>query len=425
MSSSQPQFRINGVVDTSKTVWQNIEEIAASASAFVTFNVQTGRYEIVINGPGDPVFDFNDDNIVGSISLTETGFQELYNVVEISFPHRDLNDQRDTIRIEIPPENRNFWEPQNVLTIDTDLISNPVQAEQIALTELKQSRVSKAIEFQTDFSSYGLSAGDIVSVTNSIFDWDAKPFRIISISEDDDDQGNILLSYTCLEYDADVYDYSDLNRFIRTRENGFTSYYQSTGVAEVNAVNTAENVSAAIETEEGKTIIADAGIPILQTATTGWTPSVIQGVFTSGPGSSFGTQFGITGNPSKLMQVTFEGPTGIFNYDTVINGSTVSRSINAGIPCQIVFEYSSNGGSSWTPLQTRFLDWQTYTTVLNISNTPIGLYRLTVSAVPTYDLDQEGGNLITPTGYAIASLNVDADGDGNADGAILSVVIFE
>jgi hypothetical protein len=424
-TSTQPQFRINGVVDTSRTVWQNVEDIAASASAFVTFNTQSGRYEIVINGPAESEFEFTDDNIVGPIRLSETGFQDLYNVAEISFPHKDLNDQRDTIRIEIPPENRNPFEPQNTLSIQSDLINDPVQAEQIALTELKQSRVSKLIEFETDFSTYGLSAGDVVSVTNEIFAWEQKLFRIISIQETDDDAGGIQLSYSCLEYDESVYDYSDISRFIRTRENGFTSFYQSTGIAEVQAVNTAEDLDAALQTDEGKTIITETGIPILQTAATGWTPAEIQSVFNGGVGSNFGTQFGITGNPSKLMQLSFEGPTGVFTYNTTINGSTVSRSINAGIPCQLVFEFSDDNGSTWTALQSRFMDWQTYTTVLNISNTPVGLYRLTVTKVNTFDLDQEGSNVVNPTGYTIASLNVDADGDGNAEGAILSIVIFE
>jgi hypothetical protein len=424
-TSTQPQFRINGVVDTSRTVWENVEDIAASASAFVTFNTQSGRYEIVINGPAESVFEFTDDNIVGPISLSETGFQDLYNVVEISFPHKDLNDQRDTIRFEIAPENRNPFEPQNTLSIQTDLINDPVQAEQIALTELKQSRVSKLIEFETDFSTYGLSAGDVVSVTNEIFAWEQKLFRIISIQETDADDGGIQLRYSCLEYDEAVYDYSDISRFIRSRENGFTSFYQSTGVADVKAVNTAENLDAALQTDEGKTIITETGIPILQTAATGWTPEDIEDVFNGGPGANFGTEFNITGNPSKLMQLSFEGPTGVFTYNTTINGSTVSRSINAGIPCKITFEYSSNGGATYTPLQSRFLDWATYTTVLNISNTPIGRYRLTIEKVITFDLDQEGSNVVTPTGYTISSLNVDADGDGNDEGAILSIVLFE
>ena len=163
----------------------------------------------------------------------------------------------------------------------------------------------------------------------------------------------------------------------------------------------------------------------MQTAATGWTPEDIEDVFNGGPGANFGTEFDITGNPSKLMQLSFEGPTGVFTYNTTINGSTVSRSINAGIPCKITFEYSSNGGATYTPLQSRFLDWATYTTVLNISNTPVGRYRLTIEKVITFDLDQEGSNVVTPTGYTISSLNVDADGDGNDEGAILSIVLFE
>jgi hypothetical protein len=197
-----------------------MEELASAASSWVTFDNSIGKWSVVINKTGTSNFSFNDDNIVGGINITETAFDEMYNSVEVQFPHRDLLNQRDWVRVTIPLANRLPNEPDNLLTIQTNVINDPVQAEQIALTELKQSRVNKIVEFSSDFSSLGVTAGDIVDITNTEYDWAAKLYRIVSVSEEDDDEGNIVLRYTCLEYDQDVYNYGDITRFERSRATG-------------------------------------------------------------------------------------------------------------------------------------------------------------------------------------------------------------
>jgi hypothetical protein len=220
MTTAQNRYEINGYVDTNNNVYENIESIASAAGAWVTFDHTIGKWSIVINKTGTSTFSFNDSNIIGNISLTETNFTEMYNSVEMQFPHEELLDQTDWVRVDILTGDRLPNEPTNRLTIQTSLINDPVQAQQIALTELKQSRVNKMIEWQSDFSCLGITAGDIVDISNTEFNWNQKLFRIISVGEEDDADGNIVLSFTALEYDADVYDYTDLSRFARSRATG-------------------------------------------------------------------------------------------------------------------------------------------------------------------------------------------------------------
>jgi hypothetical protein len=219
---TQARYRVNGYLDTNNTILQNLEELASSATSFVSFDTTTGKWTISINRIATSSYSFNDDNIVGGIQVSETEFDSMYNSVEVQFPHKDLTNQRDWVRVDIPTANRLPNEPINTLTISTNVINDPIQAEQIGITELKQSRINKVVEFQTDFSTLGLKAGDLIDITNSIYAWTNKLFRIISISEEDDDEGNIILNYVCLEYDADVYDYSNLEYFERSRATGIT-----------------------------------------------------------------------------------------------------------------------------------------------------------------------------------------------------------
>lgn len=232
-------FSINGVIDTSKPVLQNMEDLASAAGSWLTYDIHTGLWCVVINREGTSVASFNDDNIIGGINITSTGLTDLYNSVEIEFPNADILDQKDFIKFQISNAAKYPNEPDNELKITVDIINNPVQAELIASRELKQSRVDKVIQFSTDYSKLGLAAGDLIDVTSSMYNYAAKVFRVISVSEEDSDDGVLGLSVTALEYDADVYSTAGLvktersigNEIVARRNNTAiqTSEDQSTG----------------------------------------------------------------------------------------------------------------------------------------------------------------------------------------------------
>lgn len=214
------RYRINGLLATEKTAMANMEQLCNAAGCWLTYDIHDGKWAFVINKAGTSVSSFDDSNIIGAITVSGTGLTDLYNKVKVEFPHRDLRDQTDYVEIEIPGADRNANEPDNTLNIKYDIINDPVQAELLGFIELKQSRVDKVIKFQTDFSKIGLKAGDIIDVTNTIYGFSSKLFRIVSIAEQDTDEGNIVLDITALEYDANVYDESDLYRYERTNSNG-------------------------------------------------------------------------------------------------------------------------------------------------------------------------------------------------------------
>lgn len=214
------KFKINGVISTDKNVMQNLETLCSAAGAWLTFDIHTGRWSVIINRAGSSKYTFNDENIIGNIDISGTGIAELYNSVRVEFPHIDLNDELDFVNIEIPDSDRNPSEQDNTLNIQFDCFNDPVQAELIGFRELKQSRVDKIIRFRTDFSVLGIKAGDIIDVTNDVYNFDAKKFRVVTVEEDDSDNNAITLSITALEYDESVYNTDDLSRYERSNSNG-------------------------------------------------------------------------------------------------------------------------------------------------------------------------------------------------------------
>lgn len=214
---SQP-YRINGVVDTAQTVLQNLNNICTASGCWLTYDISTGKWCVVINKTGTSVASFNDSNIIGSINVSGTGVNELYNSVSVEFPHADLRDQKDYVDLEIPSADRFENEVDNKLNIQTDLINDPITAQYMGNVELKQSRVDKIIEFRTDYSKISLKAGDLIDVTSSMYGYTNKVFRIIKVEEEDGDA--LSISITALEYDANIYSTSGLIRTERTKRNG-------------------------------------------------------------------------------------------------------------------------------------------------------------------------------------------------------------
>lgn len=247
------RYSINGVVDTKKTVMQNIETLASAAGTWLSYDNYEGKWSFIINRAGDSIASFDDSNILGPITLNGTGLNDLYNSVKIEFPHIDLNDQKDFVQIDVLESSRNSNEPDNTLNLQYDIINNPVQAEIIALQELKQSRVDKVITFVTDFSQLGIKPGDIIDVTNSYYGFSAKKFRIISVADSDTDEGNIELKITALEYDDNVYSTDDLSQFTVTN---------STGIVTIGAIGVPGNASVTVyNTDARPRIVATSTAP--------------------------------------------------------------------------------------------------------------------------------------------------------------------
>lgn len=214
------QYEINGVIDTAQNVLDNMSQIASAAGCFITWDPDQGKWSVIVNEPDVSIKSFNDDNIVGAITVSSSGVNELYNSATIEFPHRDIRDSVDIIDVAIPLNQRFPQELDNNLNIKIDCINNPVQAQLIATRELKQSRVDKIIRFSTDYTSNGLKAGDLIDVTASMYGFAAKVFRIISIEEEDTDEGVILFSITAREYDPDVYSTAGLEYKTRNKRTG-------------------------------------------------------------------------------------------------------------------------------------------------------------------------------------------------------------
>ena len=328
-------FKVNGVIDTSKTVVQNLQDICAASGCWLSYDIAQGKWAVAINTTGSSIASFNDSNIIGGINISSTGLTELYNSVEIEYPHKDIKDRKDYITFSIADGSRYPNEPDNVLQLQTDLVNDPIQAAYIASRELKQSRVDKVIEFRTDFSKLGLKAGDLIDITNTPYGYTNKVFRIVSITEDDADDGVLSLSIQALEYDADVYSTTGLERDDRFTDTGIITKDKNTATTASDGAASSNNLTNAL--------LGAGGAALLASLLNGFTKT---GSLTTGARA-------YTGN--GLSPTVFAFQTGI--VDLPVPATVAYASMNLGYSTTLPYtgiykiKYNANWGGSGKPGQ--------------------------------------------------------------------------
>ena len=422
MSGQQQLFTINGLVDTSKTVWQNLEELAGASAAFVTWDPYTFQYGVVINQPGVSIRSFTDDNIIGAINLTETPFDELYNSAEVRFPNKDIRDKTDTIRYDPPAADRYDFEPDNKLSIQFDFVNDPIQADVIARTELKQSRINKTISFTTDFQQLDLAPGDIIDLTQLYWGWTAKLFRIVEITQTDTNAGEIYVDIVAVEYDADVYNYNDLSRYERTVSTGVPAVKNNAAVQIKNDEGLGDQVGRALETDQGRTAIAAQGVPIIAVENFGYSTSTLDSVLNGA--ASFGAviQLATSSGGAKLMQIALEGPQAAVNYTTYIDEVSTARQYIGSVPLYVRVEFSADN-ITYNLLSERYLEWTSNITSFNLTNITNGFFKITAVKTDTLVLDQDDG--VAGVGATLAIGTVATSAAPSGDAAQISFIVLE
>jgi hypothetical protein len=199
------RYQINGLVNTKDNVLSNLQRLADNSGAFLNYDITTGTWGVVINRDSASVLSFNDSNIISGIDLTGTTLDSLYNSVRVEFPHRQVRDQRDVITLDLPTDYRNANEPDNELQITLDLINEPLQARELGYLALYQNRMDQVVTFATDYSKINTEAGDVISITSSVYGWTDKPYRVIRVKEIEGEDGGIAVEITAQEYDETMY----------------------------------------------------------------------------------------------------------------------------------------------------------------------------------------------------------------------------
>jgi len=221
--STQPRYRINGVLDAGQSVLSNVDRIVSACDSWMTYNAALGQWSVVINKAESTAYAFNDNNIIGEIRVSATDITSSINQVEARFPFKENRDQAAFVNIETPSGLLYPNEPVNKYSITYDLVNDSVQANYLANRLLEQAREDLIVGFTTTYYGIQVDAGDVVSVTNSDYGWNAKLFRVMKVNEASLPDGNLGARLELSEYNAQVYDDFDITQFTPIPNSGLAS----------------------------------------------------------------------------------------------------------------------------------------------------------------------------------------------------------
>ena len=224
--ATQPRFVFNGVIDTNRSIMDNLQDMASCCDCLIKYNEITAQWGVIVQQPTYTVaMDINDSNMVSAISISPIDLAGSYNIIECKFPDNSVQDTFNTATFdlaEIAPSLLFANEPVNKMSISLPLVNNDVQAQYIANRLLKSAREDLQLQASINYVGIQLEAGDIVTVTNANYGWTAKPFRVNKIIEQFADDGAIVAKLTLSEFNPTVYDDVSITQFQTAPNTGIS-----------------------------------------------------------------------------------------------------------------------------------------------------------------------------------------------------------
>jgi len=216
-SLSQPRFKFNGVIDTTKSIMDNLQDMTACCDCQLKYNEVTAQWGVIVQKPTYTVaMALNDSNMVSAITITPLDIASSYNIVECKFPDSTQQDAFNSASFNlstIAPALLYPNEPVNKASLSLPLTNNSVTAQYIANRLLKAGREDLQVSVDVNYVGIQLDAGDIVTITNSNYGWVDKLFRINKLVQQFADDGAIIVKLNLSEYNPAVYDDVTVTQF--------------------------------------------------------------------------------------------------------------------------------------------------------------------------------------------------------------------
>lgn len=226
-SATQPRFTFNGTIDTAQKIMPNIQVMADCCDCLVKYNEVVGQWGVIVQSPSVSVaMALDDSNIIGAITVTPLDLSNSFNQIEVKFPDGTSKDSFNVSTLDLAIVNPSLMfanEPVNKQTLSLPLVNNSVQAQYLANRMLEGAREDLQVQCEVDFTGLQLEAGDIVTMTNARYGWDAKQFRIVKVTQKVTDAGVITASLSLGEYNAAVYDDRAITEFTPSPNTGLGS----------------------------------------------------------------------------------------------------------------------------------------------------------------------------------------------------------
>ena len=231
-TATQARYRINGPLDLSTNCLSNLQDIADACDSWLQYSELVGKWKVVINKPYSgtlsSLYSIDSSVLIGGIDIIPLDLNQTFNSVEVQYPNNPIKDQTDVRVIDLTDPTTDWYRPDllspneaaNRLTIQYQIVNNYVQAVYLGVRRLLQSREDLTITCNLDYSGIQIEAGDVVRVTLEEYGWVDKLFRVSTVTEIKQSNGNLGASIVAFEYNDDVFADNAIQNFVPADNTG-------------------------------------------------------------------------------------------------------------------------------------------------------------------------------------------------------------
>ncbi|MFW5981522.1 MAG: phage tail protein, partial [bacterium] len=196
----EKRFELDIVIDQEKSALDWITEILSAFKGFLFYS--NGKLKLKIDKPEDPVQEFamNDevDNIIsGSFSRKEKSRKDRFS--EVTVKYTDPAQNYEQIGARFTDESLTFENKTDITILGINRFSQA--GREARYFQRKSSLCTTMATWGAGIDSIHCEVGDVVLLSHDNPGWEEKPFRVMEISEQENDEMQI----TAIEYNEAIY----------------------------------------------------------------------------------------------------------------------------------------------------------------------------------------------------------------------------
>ena len=204
-TTSQKRFTCNLAIQPNVDSKENIAEILKTFKASLPFI--NGKYVVSMEIAGSSVMSFDNDNVIGGVSLAYADRSKRLNQVTVKFPNATKSYKEDAVTwpTDASTEYSTYLTEDNNEKLNTEAtlsgVTSHAQAIDMAEFMVRDSRKQQIVTFKAQPLAMQLEPNDIITLSTDALGLTNKPYRVRSVRINND----LTVEISAQEYDANVY----------------------------------------------------------------------------------------------------------------------------------------------------------------------------------------------------------------------------
>ncbi len=211
VKTGEPRFTLNGTFTTDQAPRKILEEMLASSGGRLVY--AGGKFRLAGLAWVAPDLALDEDDCRGPFKVqTKRSRRDRFNAIKGTYLS-PLNawQPSDWPAITVPSYEAEDGDVRIFNEFDQPYTSRPGQAQRVAKLMLARNRFERILRLPAKLTAYDCRPGDIITVSNSRWGWDDKPFEVLNrkpVIVDDEGGPYLGLDLTLNEASEDAYDWA-------------------------------------------------------------------------------------------------------------------------------------------------------------------------------------------------------------------------